>query len=262
MSGKLMVAGVVAITLVAASTSMGGKCVAAPDTVAAGAAGREVAYKGTVLETMNASRYTYARIDTGTEKIWVAGPMAEIKVGDSVCVGAGILNKEFHSKTLNKTFDEIRFVDAIMKGNGDSSCKTGAVAAVKGMPEGHPAVGGGMGMPGGAAAGSVVVGTIDRAEGGKTVADVWAGKADLSGKKVAVRGKVVKANASILGRNWYHLRDGSGTDKGDNDLVVTSKDLANGGDVVTASGVVGIKKDFGAGYKYELIVEDAALTVK
>jgi hypothetical protein len=260
MSGKLIVASAVAMTLVAATTSMGGKCVAAPDTMAANAATRaEVAYKGTVMETMNASRYTYARIDTGKEKIWVAGPVAEIKVGDLVSVGTGILNKEFHSKTLNRTFDEIRFVDAIMTG-GDTCGNTGAVATVKGLPEGHPAIGG-MGMPG-AAADPVVVGMIEKAEGGKTVAEVWAGKVDLSGKKVVVRGKVVKANTSILGRNWYHLRDGSGTDKGDNDLVVTSKDMAKVGDVVTASGVVGLGKDFGAGYKYELIMEEASLMVK
>jgi hypothetical protein len=259
MSGKLILAGAMAMTLVAATTSKGGQCAVVPDTMAASAAASsEVAYKGTVLETMNASRYTYARIDTGKEKIWVAGPETEIKVGDAVSVGAGILNKGFHSKTLNKTFDEIRFVDAIM--TGDAGGKAGAVTTVHGLPEGHPAIDG-MGMPGGAAA-PVVVGRIDKAEGGKTVADVWAGRADLSGKKVVVRGKVVKANTGILGRNWYHLRDGSGTDKGDNDLVVTSKDLAKAGDVVTASGVVGLSKDFGAGYKYELIVEDATLTAK
>lgn len=260
MNGKWIMTGAAAITLAVATTSMGGKCAAVPDAMAAGAAaGKEVAFKGTVLETMNASRYTYARIDTGKDKIWVAGPLAEIKVGDSVSVGTGILNKEFYSKTLNKTFGEIYFVDAIMTG-GDACCNTGAVAAVKGLPEGHPAIGG-IGMKSGAAV-PVVVGTIEKADGGKTVAEVWAGKAELAGKKVVIRGKVVKVNTGILGRNWYHLRDGSGTDKGDNDLVVTSKDAAKLGDVVTASGVVGLGRDFGAGYKYDLIVEEATLAVK
>jgi glutamate-1-semialdehyde aminotransferase len=74
------------------------------------------------------------------------------------------------------------------------------------------------------------------------------------------RGKVVKFSGGIMGRNWIHLRDGSGsaTDK-TNDLVVTTTEQAKVGDVVTAKGVVRVDKDFGAGYVYKALVEDAAL---
>jgi hypothetical protein len=116
-----------------------------------------------------------------------------------------------------------------------------------------------------AATGPADVGSVkvDKAAGpdARTVAEVYAQKAQLKEKKVAVRGKVVKFSAGIMGRNWVHLRDGSGAqDKGTNDITVTTGDQAAVGDVVVAKGVVRTDKDFGAGYAYPVIVEDAKLS--
>ena len=73
-------------------------------------------------------------------------------------------------------------------------------------------------------------------------------------------GKVVKYNAGIMGKNWIHLRDGSGdASKDTNDILVTTQAQAKVGDVVTASGIVRTNKDFGAGYTYKVLIEDAAL---
>lgn len=103
---------------------------------------------------------------------------------------------------------------------------------------------------------------IAKAEGGQTVADVYAGKTDLEGETVTVRGKVVKVNAGIMGRNWLHVRDGSGGD-GTNDLTVTtSEPVPAVGDLVVISGAVALNKDFGMGYRYPVIVENAAVTVE
>jgi len=100
------------------------------------------------------------------------------------------------------------------------------------------------------------------AEGGKTVAAVFAEKDQLAGQSVMVRGKVVKANAMVMGKNWLHVRDGSG-EEGTNDLTVTTTgNLPQVGDTVVVSGVVGIDKDFGMGYVYPVIVEDAEVTVE
>jgi hypothetical protein len=93
-----------------------------------------------------------------------------------------------------------------------------------------------------------------------TVADVITKSTDLKDKTVVVRGKVVKYNAGIMGKNWIHLRDGSGSvEKDTNDILVTSTSPANAGDIITAKGVVHLDKDFGAGYSYKVLIEDATL---
>ena len=103
---------------------------------------------------------------------------------------------------------------------------------------------------------------IAKAEGGKTVADVFAEKDALAGQQVTVRGKVVKVNANIMGTNWLHVRDGSGAE-GTNDLTVkTAGTLPGVGDTVLVTGTVALNKDFGMGYTYDVIVEDAAVTVE
>jgi hypothetical protein len=94
-----------------------------------------------------------------------------------------------------------------------------------------------------------------------TIAEVYKKKSDICNNKVIVRGKVVKVLPEILGKNWIHLQDGSGDEKkGNYDLVVTSKDLPSLGDVITVSGTLYTDKDFGAGYKYNVIVEKASIT--
>jgi hypothetical protein len=104
---------------------------------------------------------------------------------------------------------------------------------------------------------------ITKAEGGKTVAELYAEKDQLANKKVTLRGKVVKTNAGIMGKNWLHVRDGSGAE-GANDLTVTttSAELPKVGDTVVVTGQVGVNKDFGMGYQYAVILEDAAVTIE
>ncbi len=96
---------------------------------------------------------------------------------------------------------------------------------------------------------------------GLTVAGIYAGSAKLDGQTVKMRGKVVKFNANILGKNWLHVQDGTGEAK-QNDLLVTSAGSAKPGDTVVVEGKVAVNKDFGSGYKYDLLVEDAKVTVE
>ena len=100
---------------------------------------------------------------------------------------------------------------------------------------------------------------VKKAEGaeGKTVAEIYAAKASLKDASVAVRGKVVKYNPGIMGKNWIHLRDGSGSpEKKDNDITVTTLDTAAVGDVVLVKGKVHLDRDFGSGYAYAVIIEE------
>jgi hypothetical protein len=97
----------------------------------------------------------------------------------------------------------------------------------------------------------------------QTVANLNQNKAGLGGKTISAQGKVVKVNNGIMGRNFVHVQDGSGdASKGTNNLVVTSKQTANVGDQVIISGVVVLNRDFGMGYSYPLLIEEATITPK
>lgn len=95
----------------------------------------------------------------------------------------------------------------------------------------------------------------------KTVAALNQNKATLAGQTISAQGKVVKVNNGIMGRNFVHVQDGTG-DASTNNLIVTSKQTASVGDQVTVSGVVVVNRDFGSGYSYPLLLEDASISVK
>jgi hypothetical protein len=197
-----------------------------------------------VLETVNGGGYTYVQVKTDSGVIWAAGPQAAVKVGDKVNLGDGMLMSDFHSETLDRTFDEIYFVGNITVVGGAGG--TPAVASAHGA---------------GDAPAAIEIGAIAKPEGGSTIAELYAGMADLAGKQVLVRGRVVKYTANIMGHNWLHLQDGSGQ-SGTNDLTVTTDGTAALGDLVLIRGTAATDKDFGAGYSYELIIEEASVTVE
>jgi len=96
-----------------------------------------------------------------------------------------------------------------------------------------------------------------------TVAEIIGQSANLKDKQVVVRGKVVKFSPGIMDKNWIHLRDGSGNAANkNNDLVVTTKDETKVGTIVTIRGVVRTNKDFGHGYSYDVLIEDAKVTTQ
>ncbi len=207
---------------------------------------------GTVVETVNSAGYTYVQVDTGSEKIWAAAPEFQVKVGDSVAVPEGMAMPNYHSKTLNRDFDLVYFVPAVMVGGMDAMMASSAPAGD--LPSGHPSI-----AP--ADPSTVDFTGVTKAEGGKTVEEIFTAKADLAGKEVAVRGKVVKYSPEIMGKNWIHLQDGTGSE-GTNDLTITTSSAAKVGDTVLVSGAITLDKDFGHGYQYDVIVEDAKVTVE
>lgn len=205
---------------------------------------------GTVLETMDADRYTYVRVDLGDEEIWAAAPHFEVAEGDQIVVPPGVPMQDFHSKSMDRTFEVIYFVDQIVPEGGD------VLAA--GMPPGHPAIS----HP---EAESVAgdVSDIEKAAEGYTVAEVYGGKVELAGQAVTLRGQVVKVNQGILGSNWLHIQDGTGSAAdGTNDLTVTTNGLAAVGQTVLITGTLELDRDFGAGYRYPVIVTGAEVTIE
>ncbi len=207
-------------------------------------------FTGTVAETIKADRYTYVQVDTGTEKIWAATPEFQGKVGDTVVVPKGLAMQNFHSKTLERDFELVYFVGAItVAGDGQGPSQMAQTSFI------HPPSGGKVTKS------QTEVSGVKKAKNGKTVAEVFAGKENLAGKEVLVRGKVVKFMLKIMGKNWLHLQDGSGSE-GTNDLTVTTGAVVKVGDLVLVNGVVSVDRDFGFGYSYEVIIEDAEVTVE
>jgi hypothetical protein len=219
-------------------------------------------FTGTVTQTTNTAGYTYLEVNTGSKKLWAAAPQFGVKVGDTVRVPAGTPMPNYHSKTMNRDFDLVYFTDNVQVNRGATG--VGEPSVPPQLPKGHPPIGGSAqgGSPhGGMPSAQVVFTGLKKAAGGKTVSEIISDAAKLSGKEVGVRGKVVKYNGDIMGKNWLHIQDGTGK-PGSNDLLVTTGTPAKVGDTVLVSGKVATKKDFGAGYKYDVMIEDAQVAVE
>jgi hypothetical protein len=201
---------------------------------------------GKVVETMNSGGYTYINLDRNGKKIWVAVPKMDVKVGQEIALYPGTEMGTFTSKSLHRTFDNIIFsAGPVRRGTSESNAfhnkNVGHITTV-------------------APAGKI---KVDKASGpdAYTVGELYKNRNKLNKKRVVVRGQVVKVLSGIMGKNWIHLQDGSGNpvDKS-NDLVVTSRDLPAVGETVTAKGTLHKDRDFGSGYKYNVIMEDASIS--
>lgn len=238
--------------------------------------------QGKILEKLEAPPYSYLKLQTASGEVWTAVPATPVAVGTDYTVTNAFPMQDFESKTLNRKFALVYFGQGPQAGGHGPGDGHDHGEAGQTMPAGMGGMGGGMtGAPGmggnapippgqlaeqhKAVAGGPAdakVEKVAKAQGaeGRTVAEVWAQKAQLKDKNVAIRGQVVKYSANIMGKNWLHVRDGSGAaDKNNHDLTITTMDETKVGDVVTVKGLVRVDKDFGAGYAYPVIVEDAKI---
>jgi hypothetical protein len=201
--------------------------------------------RGEVLETRNVDGYTYLRLKTAGGETWAAVPSTNAKPGAQVTIGNTMVMENFESKTLKKKFDKIVFGQIVDPAAGPAG---GSAAAPPASPQ--------------AAAPMAQPIMVAKAAGpdARTVAEVVTGKAKLKDKSVLVRGQVVKVNIGIMGKNWLHLRDGSGSAAdGSNDILVTTKDTAALGDIVSIKGTVRTDVNLGSGYTYAVLIEDAVV---
>jgi len=206
---------------------------------------------GKVLEVINASEYTYLLLDVDGFKDWVAIPQLYVEVGDEVELNPGVQMGEWKSKTLDRTFKPILF----SSGPTQKYNEKRKMNAHKGADMSAPAPGGKK------SAGKVVDGLkVEKAAGANAynLAEIYSKRAELQDKIIIVRGQVVKISTGIMDRNWVHITDGTG-ENGANKLIVTTKDTPDNGDIVTFSGVFHNNVDFGGGYQYAIIMEDAVI---
>lgn len=197
-----------------------------------------------VEEVLQTSGYTYLKVsENGTEN-WIAVNRQEAAVGEVYYYDEALEMNNFASKELDRTFETIYFVQGISK--------EPIVAAPAGMVNPH-----------GDTMGKVALAQKDGisvapAKDGLSIAKLYQNRNDYAGKTIKMKGQVVKVNEEVMGKNWIHIQDG--TIDGENfDLTITTLDKAALDEVVTFEGTITLNKDFGYGYSYELIMEDAKL---
>lgn len=193
-------------------------------------------FEGTVVDTLNGGGYTYMQIDDTKKKYWVAVEGAQVPKGTEVRFTEEMKIKNFESKTLNRTFDEIVFASNLQ--HRSNVPEKGNLELIS----------------------EQVKESLYKQKDTLSIKEAWEKRASLKDKTIAIRGKVVKASSNIMGRNWVHIQDGTGEGSEVGRVVFTSKELPKVGDIVTASGVVSVDKDFGSGYSYKIIVENATFS--
>ena len=193
-----------------------------------------------VEEVIQTSNYTYLRVSDKDQENWLAITRADVQKGKTYYYEAGMEMNNFVSKELNRTFPAITFVDKFSE--QPILAKVMVADSAKGKQ---------------AAVAKEDI-KVAPAKGGITIAELYTNRDKYDGKTVKISGEVVKYSPDIMNTNWVHVQDG--TRDGDSfDLTFTTNDVTKVGDVVTFEGTVALKKDFGAGYFYNVIVEKAKL---
>ncbi len=187
-----------------------------------------------VKETFNAGGYTYIN---GSNDLWLAIGQRPIEVGKAYYYKGALEMKNFHSKELNRDFPVIYFLNTI----SDTPIENNMPMQASSMKK--------------QTAKKIEV-SIEKKEGTTSIADIFSKKNEFSGKQISVKGKVVKFNQNIMGKNWIHIQDGSDFES-NFDLTLTSKEVVSVGQIIEVTGTIALDKDFGAGYTYDVIMEDA-----
>jgi hypothetical protein len=199
-------------------------------------------HKIQTAEVIQSSNYTYLRVSEDGKEGWIAITKQDVEIGKTYYYESNIEMTNFTSKELNRTFPSIIFASKFSsevigstEKSANSTPANGKKAAI--AKEGIK---------------------IEKAKGGITIAELFAAKDSYAGKTVRLKGEVVKFNAQIMGKNWIHIQDGTNSN-GAFDLTITSLEEVKIGDTITFEGVIALKKDFGAGYAYDVILEEGKL---
>jgi len=199
-------------------------------------------HKIVVKEVLQTTSYTYVQAEENGELQWIAIPKMDAKVGEEYYYYGGTQMGEFKSKELDRTFSAILFLNGLVKpelveGGGTALTVSNQKSEASIININEPIV---------------------PAEGGITIAELYANKEKYANEIVKVRAKVTKYNTKIMGRNWIHIQD-SPANQGKIDLTVTTTEEARVGDIICMEGRITLDKDFGAGYFYSIIMEDGRI---
>ena len=199
-------------------------------------------HKVTVEEVIQVSQYTYSRVKEGDREYWLAGTKQDVPNGATVYYEGAMEMKGFESKELKRKFDSILFVQNLsMQPIGTPASPHGS-EGMKATPQ-KPTI-------------EKIDISIPPAKGGITISKLYTSPASYNGKTVLISGKVTKVNNSIMQKNWVHIQDGTSSGN-DFDLTVTTGDVVKVGDVVTFQGKIALNQDFGYGYSYKVLLQEA-----
>lgn len=191
-----------------------------------------------VEEVLQTTSYTYLLANEKDSLQWLAMPKIEASVGEVYFYTGGMEMRDFKSTELDRTFYSVMFLSGVS--SADVITPDGKAASKGADPKPIP---------------DAKELNIDPAKGGMTIAELFEHKAKYAGKKVKIRGQVVKYSSHIMKLNWIHLQDGTDF-SGENDLTITTGIEAKVGDIVTIEGVITLDKNFGSGYFYKVIMEE------
>lgn len=197
------------------------------------------AHEVKVEEVLNTEKYSYLKVVEKGEEYWIAISKTEVEVGDIYFYRGGLMKKNFFSREFNRVFETVYLVSNFWKKNSETKMKEMA----KSIPSGHS-------LP------DLKLEKIKPAEGAISLQELFSNKPMYDDTTVKITGKIVKVNPKIMNRNWVHIQDGSGEGL---DLTITTQEEVPLGAVVSLEGNIALEKDFGAGYRYEIIMEDAVL---
>ncbi|WP_139959273.1 DNA-binding protein [Flavicella sediminum] len=197
-------------------------------------------------EVIQVSGYTYVHSEENGKEIWVAVPSFDGKVGEIYYFNDGLEMFDFKSKELNKTFKSIYFLQKVYTNPIVKAVVKKTKNAYTLVSKNKKSI----------SFEDKKIIKMEASKGVTSIASLFEGLSRFDGKKVSVKGKVTKFSAMIMNKNWIHLQDGSDFE-GEYDLTITTLQDFKVGDIVLLEGVVAVEKDFGYGYKYKLILEDA-----
>lgn len=197
------------------------------------------------VEVLPASEYVYIKVKENGKDFWIATRKQKIEIGSSYLYNEALQKIAFESKEHKRVFDTLYLVTALVpKDHGASHLNTDKL---KTAPNSSNSVK----KP------SISPEEMDKLfMGVVTVSDLVENPKKYEGKVVELNGECTKVNNGIMGRNWIHLNDGS---KNNYDLVITSENNIEKGAKITMRGIVRLNKDFGAGYSYDIILEEGTL---
>ncbi|WP_242157549.1 hypothetical protein [Aestuariivivens sediminis] len=210
--------------------------------------------KGIVQEVIQVRDYSYIRVlEDGKEK-WLAAPTANVEIGGTYYYGETMEMKNFESKELNRAFETIYFIEKISATEADATSPIKAGPSTSTRANSQPL--NSMNNPKPVIEKKNV--NVETSGNTLSIADLFKNKEQYNNKVVRLRGQVTKYNPGIMNVNWLHIQDGSEFN-GEFDLTATTTSEVQVGDVVTLEGKVTLNKDFGAGYFYNIIVENATV---
>jgi hypothetical protein len=198
-------------------------------------------HKALVTEVIHTTIYTYLHVEEKDGDKWLALPKMEAKKGETYYYTGGMEMSNFESRELGRTFPVVYFLESVSKSPDLKSAEEIAYPHSSRSPKIEK---------------QVVA--VQPAEGGVTIGGLYENKSNYDGKKVKIKGKVTKFNSSIMDRNWIHLQDGTEY-SGKFDLTATTATEVAVGDIITLEGIIKLDMDFGYGYSYEILLEDAVL---